>query len=88
MTDKKDIIEFNFPFATKVKGRIPDYEPMTNKQERYIQEICNYLDMAFPDITTKEEACKWLEENVPRFHAEIAYDEAHMLDLYENYGDR
>jgi len=88
MIDIKDKFEFNFPFATKVKGRMHDDEPMTYKQGRYIQTICDYLDMEFPDITTKEEACKWLEENVPRFHAELAYDEAHILPLYENYGDR
>lgn len=83
------VSDFNFPFATMVHGKVDvEPEPMTRKQEQYIQHICNYLDMDFPNVATKDDACAWLEEHVQEYELEIIKDEAFMWALHENAGDR
>lgn len=78
----------NFPFVTIIRKRIPCYEAMTRKQERYIKKICRYLDIDIPNIATKEDACKWLERYVPIYHRQLIIDEAHMIAFHEDAGDR
>lgn len=65
-----------------------EHEPMTRKQEQYIQHICNYLDMDFPNVVTKDDACAWLEEHVPEYELEIIKSEAFMCAFHEDAGDR
>lgn len=82
-------LDFSFPFATVVYGKVDaEHEPMTRKQEQYIQHICNYLDMDFPNVVTKDDACAWLEEHVPEYELEIIKSEAFMCALHEDAGDR
>lgn len=81
--------DFSFPFATVVHGKVAvEHEPMTRKQEQYIQHICNYLDMDFPNVATKDDACAWLEEHVPEYELEIIKDGVFMCALHEDAGDR
>lgn len=81
--------DFSFPFATVVHGKVDvEQEPMTRKQEQYIQQICNYLDMDFPNVATKDDACAWLEEHVPEYELEIIKDGVFMCALHEDAGDR
>ena len=81
--------DFSLPFATVVHGKVDaKHEPMTRKQEQYIQHICNYLDMDFPNVATKDDACAWLEEHVPEYELEIIKDGAFMCALHEDAGDR
>lgn len=81
--------DFSFPFATVVHGKVDvEHEPMTRKQEQYIQHICNYLDMDFPNVATKDDACAWLEEHVPEYELEIIKAEAFMYAFHEDAGDR
>ena len=81
--------DFSFPFATVVHGKVDaEHEPMTRKQEQYIQHICNYLDMDFPNVATKDDACAWLEEHVHEYELEIVKDGAFMCALHEDAGDR
>ena len=81
--------DFSFPFATVVYGKVDaEHEPMTRKQEQYIQHLCNYLDMDFPNVATKDDACAWLEEHVPEYELEIIKDGAFMCALHEDAGDR
>lgn len=81
--------DFSFPFATVVYGKVDaEHEPMTRKQEQYIQHICNYLDMDFPNVATKDDACAWLEEHVPEYELEIIKDGVFMCALHEDAGDR
>lgn len=81
--------DFSFPFATVVYGKVDaEHEPITRKQEQYIQHICNYLDMDFPNVATKDDACAWLEEHVPEYELEIIKDGVFMCALHEDAGDR
>lgn len=81
--------DFSFPFATVVHGKVDaEHEPMTRKQEQYIQHICNCLDMDFPNVATKDNACAWLGEHVPEYELEIVKDEAFMCAFHEDAGDR
>ena len=81
--------DYSFPFATVVHGKVSvEHEPMTRKQEQYIQHICNYLDIDFPNVATKYDACAWLEEHVPEYELEIIKDGAFMCALHEDAGDR
>lgn len=81
--------DFSFPFATVVHGKVEvEHEPMTRKQEQYIQQICNFLDMNFPNVATKDDASAWLEEHVPEYELEIIKDGVFMCALHEDAGDR
>lgn len=87
--DQSFAFDFSFPFATVVYGKVDaEHEPMTRKQEQYIQHICNYLDMDFPNVATKDDACAWLEEHVPEYELEIVKDGSFMCALHEDAGDR
>ena len=78
----------NFPFVTVFRKRVPYYEAMTIKQERYIKKICHYMDIDIPNIATKEDACEWLERYVPIYQRQLIIDEAHMIAFHEDAGDR
>ena len=87
--DKLFTLDFSFPFATVVHGKVDvEHEPMTRKQEQYIQQICNFLDMDFPNVATKDDACAWLEKHVQEYELEIIKDGAFMCALHEDAGDR
>ncbi len=86
--DNTKLIAENFPFVTVVRKRVPCYEAMTVKQERYIAKICQYLDIDIPNTATKEDACKWLERYIPIYQRQLSLDEAYMISFHEDAGDR
>ena len=66
-------------------------EEASEKQLRYIQSICEFLDIPEPEIDSKREASFWLKTHIPLYHDRLEMDsyewEANHSDLVNNYGD-
>lgn len=60
---------------------------ITDKQKAFIETICNQLDIEFKG-TTKQEATKFISDNIREFEDEQAKDNALWSIEVENAGDR